>query len=67
MKLIDAIRENTNDSESSIIDCYCPSDYGPGYEPYEYGCAGRTCEECWGQEFQEGGQAHNDTDYTITG
>ena len=57
MRLIDVILGHTDDSEDYIMDCCCPSDYGPEYEPYEYGCAGRTCEECWGQEFLEGGQA----------
>lgn len=56
MRLIDVIRNRTDDSESSIIDCYCPSDYGPEYGKYET-CEGKTCKECWEQEFPaEGGQ-----------
>lgn len=53
MKLIDVMMEFAEDSEGYIIDCCCPSDYGAEFERYESGCEGKTCQECWHQEYLE--------------
>lgn len=51
MKLIDKIMQETNDSKEYILDCACPSDYGPEYDEYDHQCGKfKNCEECWQQE-----------------
>lgn len=50
MKLVDLIEKKSGDSKDFIINCACPSSYGPEYDKYDEGCAKRTCKECWNQE-----------------
>lgn len=53
MKLIDLIASKSEEPKDYIMDCACPSAYGPEYDRYEDRCRELNCKECWEQEVEE--------------
>lgn len=48
MNLIETIMEKTGEPKDYILECACPSNYGPEYDKYD-NCK-LSCKDCWQQE-----------------